>query len=92
MNKAQNVANRTHNAADMLRSYVDRIVRLEEEKRELSQDIKEVFEEAKANGFDKNALKIVVKKRLKPLDESLMVQANIYLESLGELPLFAHAS
>jgi uncharacterized protein (UPF0335 family) len=40
-------------AADQLKAIVERIERLEEEKRALSEDIKEVYSEAKGNGFDR---------------------------------------
>jgi len=43
--------------------YVERIERLEEEKREVQLDIKEVYAEAKSNGYDKKALKAVIKLR-----------------------------
>lgn len=46
-----------------LQEYVERIERLEEEKRDVQNDIKEVYSEAKANGFDKKALKAVIKLR-----------------------------
>lgn len=43
--------------------YVERIERLEEEKKEVQLDIKEVYAEAKSNGYDKKALKAVIKLR-----------------------------
>ena len=46
-----------------IKSYVERIERLEEEKREVQQDIKDVYTEAKSNGFNKKALKAVIKLR-----------------------------
>lgn len=51
-----------------LREYIERIERLEEEKKDVQQDIKEVYAEAKANGFDKKALKAVIK--LRKMDEA----------------------
>lgn len=50
-------------AKDQLRTIVARVERLEEEKSALSQDIKEVFAEAKSNGFDVAALRKIVKLR-----------------------------
>ena len=50
-------------AVDQLRSIVERIERLEEEKANISSDIKDVYAEAKANGFDTKALRQIVKIR-----------------------------
>ena len=55
-------------AADQLRSYIERIERLEEEKRGLAVDIREVYAEAKGNGFDTKVMRQVV--RLRKLDSS----------------------
>ena len=46
-----------------LRDYIERIERLEEEKKDVQGDIKEVYAEAKAAGFDRKALKAVIKLR-----------------------------
>ena len=48
--------------AQQLRSLVDRIVRLEEEKAGLAADIKEIYEESKSAGWAKKAVRIVVKR------------------------------
>jgi uncharacterized protein (UPF0335 family) len=50
-------------AAATLKSFVNRIVRLEEEKQALADDIKEVYNEAKGSGFDTR----VIRKRVIPL-------------------------
>ncbi|NNG03533.1 MAG: DUF2312 domain-containing protein [Inquilinus sp.] len=50
-------------AADRLRSFIERIERLEEEKAALTADIREVFAEAKANGFDTKIMRQVVRLR-----------------------------
>jgi uncharacterized protein (UPF0335 family) len=56
-------------AADLLRSTVERIERLEEEKRALADDIREVYAEAKATGFDTKVLrKIVAIRAMDPND------------------------
>ena len=49
--------------ANQLNTFVDRIERLEEEKKELSADIREVFSEAKGAGFDVKVLRQVLKLR-----------------------------
>jgi len=55
-------------AADRLRSFVERIERLEEEKAALAADIREVYSEAKGTGFDVKILRQVI--RLRKLDVS----------------------
>jgi uncharacterized protein (UPF0335 family) len=51
--------------ADQLRSYIKRIERLEEEKANISGDIKDVYGEAKANGFDAKIMRKIVALRKK---------------------------
>ena len=55
-------------AGDRLKSIVERIERLEEEKKALSEDIREVFSEAKSAGFDIKVLRHVI--RLRKMDAS----------------------
>ena len=50
-------------AKDQLKQYIDRIERLETEKSALLDDIKQVFDEAKANGFDVKTMKQIIKLR-----------------------------
>lgn len=52
-------------AAEKLRSIVDRIVRLEEEKASIANDIKEIYAEAKSQGYDPKSLRNVVKDQMK---------------------------
>ncbi|GFZ88086.1 DUF2312 domain-containing protein [Elstera cyanobacteriorum] len=54
-------------AADQLRSYIERIERLEEEKAGIAADIKDVFAEAKGNGFDVKTMRQIL--RLRKLEE-----------------------
>ena len=54
--------------AEQLRSYVERIERLEEEKAALTADIREVYAEAKGNGFDATTMRQVV--RLRKMDSA----------------------
>lgn len=51
------------NTKEQLRSIVDRIERLEEEKKQIASDIKDVYAESKSNGFDVKALRKVVRLR-----------------------------
>lgn len=77
-------------AAAQLKSIVERIERLEEEKKSLSDDIKDVYSEAKANGFDTKTLRAVVKLRKQDKAEREEQEAllDLYLGALGMLPLF----
>ena len=50
-------------AADRLRSLIERIERLEEEKKAIASDIKDIFAEAKSAGFDVKIMKAVIKLR-----------------------------
>lgn len=50
-------------AADRLRSLIERVERLEEEKKELQSDIRDIFAEAKSAGFDVKAMRTVLKLR-----------------------------
>lgn len=50
-------------AADRLRSFCERIERLEKEKKEIAADIREVFSEAKGTGFDVKIMRMVLKLR-----------------------------
>lgn len=77
-------------AADKLRSLVERIESLEEEKATISEDIKQVFAEAKGAGFDTKALRAIIKLRKRDANEVAEEQAvlDIYLSALGMLPLF----
>ena len=55
-------------ASERLRTIIERVERLEEEKAALAEDIKEIFSESKAAGFDVKILRQVI--RLRKLDSS----------------------
>lgn len=65
-------------AADQLKQYVNRIERLESDKAEIADDIKQVFDEAKANGFDTKVMKQVMK--LKKLDKDSLAEQEAILD------------
>ena len=71
---------------DQLKSIVQRIERLEEEKKTIADDIKEVYAEAKANGYDTRVLRRVVALRKQDLDERKEFEAilDLYLQAVGE--------
>ncbi|QCE32215.1 DUF2312 domain-containing protein [Acetobacteraceae bacterium] len=53
-------------AADRLRSIIERVERLEEEKKSLSEDIKDIFSEAKSEGFDVKVIRTIIRMRKQP--------------------------
>ncbi|RJF88574.1 DUF2312 domain-containing protein [Oleomonas cavernae] len=72
-------------AGEQLRQFVARIERLEEEKAALTADIREVYAEAKGNGFDTKVLRQVIKLRKIDKAERQEMDAilELYLEALG---------
>lgn len=56
-------------AKDHLKAFIERIERLEEEKKALADDIRDIYAEAKGNGFDVKALRQVVRLRKQDTDE-----------------------
>ena len=75
-------------AQDQLRSFVERIERLEEEKKTISDDIKDVYAEAKGNGFDTKVLRRVISLRKQDQNERQEQEAilDLYLQALGMAP------
>ncbi len=80
-------------ARDQLRSIVERIERLEEEKQAIAGDIRDVYAEAKANGFDVKTLRKVVRLRKQDSTQREEEEAmlSLYLHSLGMVPDFEAA-
>ena len=72
-------------AKEQLKSFVDRIERLEEEKKDISDSIRDVFMEAKASGFDLKALKTILRIRKTDLNDRKEQEAivDMYLQALG---------
>ncbi len=72
-------------AQGQLRSLVERIERLEEEKKTIAGDIKEVYAEAKGHGFDTKILRKVISLRKKEAAEREEEQSmlDLYLQALG---------
>ncbi|MFC0206405.1 DUF2312 domain-containing protein [Novosphingobium soli] len=70
---------------DRLRLLIERIERLEEEKRGISQDISDVYAEAKAVGYDVKVMKVIVKlRRMQPEDRREMdMIVDTYKNALG---------
>jgi uncharacterized protein (UPF0335 family) len=74
--------------AAQLKSVVERIERLEEEKRTIADDIKEVYGEAKSHGFDTKTLRRVIRIRKEDTHERAEREAllGVYLHALGMAP------
>jgi uncharacterized protein (UPF0335 family) len=74
-------------AKDQLKAIIERIERLEEEKKAASDDIRDVYAEAKGTGFDIKALRTIVRMRKQDTDERREEQAvlEMYMNALGML-------
>lgn len=70
-------------AADQLKSFIERIERLEEEKKALAEDIKDVYAEAKGSGFDPKIMRQIIKLR--------KMEQHARKEQEELLTLYAHA-
>jgi uncharacterized protein (UPF0335 family) len=75
----------TRFAKDQLKAIVERIERLEEEKKATSDDIRDVYAEAKGTGFDIKALRTIVRLRKQDTDERREQQEilDTYMHALG---------
>ncbi len=74
-------------AKDHLKAFVERVERLEEEKKAIADDIRDVYAEAKGNGFDVKALRTVIRLRKLDVNERKEQEAVLetYLHALGML-------
>lgn len=72
-------------AQDQLRAFIERIERMEEEKKAIGEDIKEIYAEAKGNGFSTPIIREIVKIRKMDPNERAEKQAilDLYLGALG---------
>lgn len=66
-------------AADQLRLFIERIERLEEEKKGIADDIKDVYLEAKSTGYDVKTMRAIV--RLRKLENHVRQEAEALLET-----------
>jgi uncharacterized protein (UPF0335 family) len=74
-------------AKDQLKAFIERVERLEEEKKAIADDIRDVYAEAKGNGFDVKTLRVVVRLRKQDANERKEQEAILetYLHALGML-------
>ncbi|MBR0697983.1 DUF2312 domain-containing protein [Bradyrhizobium lablabi] len=77
----------TRFAKDQLKSIIERIERLEEEKKTISDDIRDVYAESKGNGFDVKALRAIIRLRKQDPDERQEQETILetYMQALGML-------
>ncbi|PCJ96703.1 MAG: DUF2312 domain-containing protein [Hyphomicrobiales bacterium] len=75
-------------AKEQLTAFVERIERLEEDKKTIQDDVKEVYSEAKGTGFDTKALRQVVRLRKQDREEREEQEAilDLYMHTLGMIP------
>jgi uncharacterized protein (UPF0335 family) len=66
-------------AADQLRLFIERIERLEEEKKAIADDIRDVYSEAKANGYDTKTMRAIV--RLRKMESNARQEADALMET-----------
>ena len=77
-------------AADQLRLFIERIERLEEEKKGIADDVKDVYSEAKANGYDTKTMRKIL--ALRKMETHQRQEAEMLLHTYAEaigLPLFS---
>ncbi len=74
-------------AKDQLKAIVERIEKLEEEKKAISDDIRDVYAEAKGNGFDTKALRAIIRlRKIEPTErEEQDLILETYMHALGML-------
>jgi len=72
-------------AKEQLKSFIERVERLTEERKAIADDISDIFAEAKANGFDVKALKSILALRRQDVDERKEHEAivDLYAQALG---------
>jgi uncharacterized protein (UPF0335 family) len=74
-----------HNSKEQLKSIVSRINVLEDTKKEISDDITDVYAEAKGNGFNPKALRVIVRKQRADAKKAAALEADVqaYMAAMG---------
>jgi uncharacterized protein (UPF0335 family) len=75
-------------SAEQLRLFIERIERLEEEKKGIADDIKDVYAEAKSTGFDAKTMRTIV--RLRKMEKHHRDEADMLLETYRNWALASH--
>lgn len=79
-------------AGDRLKAFIERIERLDEEKKNIAEDIKEVFGEAKSTGFDTKIMRKIIKIRKQDMEARQEEEqlTELYLAAIGDGPMPAN--
>jgi uncharacterized protein (UPF0335 family) len=74
-----------HNSKEQLKSVLERINLLEDEKKQTADDIRDVYLEARGNGFNPAALKVIVRKQRQDAKKAAELQADVdaYMAAMG---------
>ena len=86
MSEASSAADQQYNVTGQeLRQFIERVERLEEEKKEIADQVKEVFAEMKGRGFDTKAVRAILKERRQDPDDIAEQEAllDVYRAALG---------
>lgn len=81
MSKKEETGHNSGVSADKMRSYVTRIEKLQQERSDLGADIRDIFAEAKSNGFDTKAMREVIKLRKMDREKRETFEYNVALYS-----------
>jgi uncharacterized protein (UPF0335 family) len=78
-------AQQGHNSREQLRSITERINRLEDDKKAISEDISDVYAEAKGNGYNPKALRVIVRKQRADAKKAADLEADVqsYMVAMG---------
>jgi len=77
------------NAIEALRGYMERIVKLEQDKAALAADVRDIYKDAKGNGFDNKAMRVLARRLLKDSfedEQDLAAMVDIYQDRLFGAP------
>ena len=74
-----------HNSKEQLRSITERIGRLEDDKKVIADDIRDVYAEDKGNGFNPKALRVIVRRQRSDAKKAAELEADVdaYMAALG---------
>ena len=74
-----------HNSKEQLRSITERINRLEDDKKTIASDISDVYAEAKGNGYNPKAIRVIVRKQRADAKKAAELEADVdaYMVALG---------
>lgn len=85
LTKKQEESNVTDISGNRLKSFIERVERLEEEKKALAEDIKDVYSEAKGTGFEPKVMRKIVSLRKQNLEKRREMQEllDLYMSAIG---------